>query len=246
MCRMLAVPGGSPEAQTLLMGFRQQARDARAGHPDGEAHPDGWGLVDASVDADFERAVGRTRGAQGFLLGHLRQASKGRIAVPNTHPFIASHWAFCHNGTIHGDLDIRGQSYEGDTDSERLFQRLLRAIEREGHVPTAIAATVKEVEATCRFSSLAFLLTDGQALYGYRHVGEAIEDCGSRECATESYGLGFGRIGATTFVAQEPTHLGALTSWQEVPDRHVFTWALHKEPQIRPLSTLEPMSTRPV
>jgi predicted glutamine amidotransferase len=249
---MLAMPGASsPQAQELLAAFRSQARDSRAGAPEGEAHPDGWGLVeasetairylgrrakDASSDPEFERAVLRSRGANGFLVAHLRQASKGRVAVPNTHPFIADGFAFCPNGTIEGDLEIIGDHYEGDTDSERYFHRLLRAIQREASVPNAFEATVQEIEATSRFSSLTCLLTDGRTLWGYRRVGDgALEDCGTRECALESYGLGVGRVAGVRFVAQEPTHLGAIEEWTEVPDGHLLVWPRDEAPQIRPL-----------
>jgi predicted glutamine amidotransferase len=191
---------------------------------------------DASSDHDFERAVQRSRGAQGFLVAHLRAASKGRVALPNTHPFIANGFAFCHNGTILGDLEILGDRYEGDTDSERYFHRLLRAIDREASVPTAFETTVQEIEATSRFSSLTCLLTDGRTLWGYRRVGDAaIEDCGTRECALESYSLGVGRVGDVRFVAQEPTHLGAIEEWTEVPDGHLMVWPRDAAPEIRPL-----------
>lgn len=252
MCRMLAVPGtASPRVQQLLTSFRLQACDSRAGSPEGEAHPDGWGLVeasktavrylgrrarDASADPDYERAVQRSRGATGFLVAHLRQASKGRPAIPNTHPFIANGFAFCHNGTVRGDLEILGERYEGDTDSERLFHRLLRAIQREPSVPDAIEATVQELEVLAKFSSLTFLLTDGQTLWGYRRVGDAaLEDCGTRECALESYGLGVGRVDGIRFAAQEPTHLGQVQDWREVPDGGLLVWPREAEPEIRPL-----------
>lgn len=252
MCRMLAVAGRDvAEAREILGRFRAQARASANGPPDDRSHPHGWGLVrggrgraeyvarrasNAATDDAYPRVVAGLHEAE-FFLAHFRNASVGRAELPNTHPFVAEGWAFCHNGTIKesGRLETAGHPYEGSTDSERYFRLFLHNLAAPG-VEEALRLTVQKIDAGHRYSSITCLFTDGRTLYGYRRVGSEIGDCGTKECQMEYYSLGWGRVGKSVVVAQEPTYLGEVRDWQVVPDDGFLTWTPGAAPTVTPLN----------
>jgi glutamine amidotransferase len=145
MCRLFAFRSVLPLcAHDALCGAgnsltAQSRRDAR-----GESHADGWGL--ATVDHDGEPHISKSvqpayadpqfdelaKSVATTLVAHVRQASVGRKALENSHPFVHGRWIFAHNGTLEEFSarkrplldaipdDLR-QTIRGDTDSEHVF-----------------------------------------------------------------------------------------------------------------------------
>lgn len=204
MCRMmgiLAPHGVDPE---LLAAFRAQAR-GHVAPGDSPAHPDGWGILhydagrptyagrstgDALTDPLYPAAVDELRKTRpaGPVLAHVRKASAGAPSLDNTHPFVLGRYAFCHNGTVWGFAP------EGRSDSRAIFASLHEDITKRHDVLGAIRRLVDEVSCL-RYTSLTFLLTDGETLYGFRKVGNVDEACRENACSPEYYTLGIAKIG---------------------------------------------------
>ncbi|MEI7704805.1 MAG: class II glutamine amidotransferase [Deltaproteobacteria bacterium] len=170
-------------------------------------HPHGWGIawygsggprvrrgvMAAHADDDFVRAG---RGARSrVVVAHVRDASIGRVALENTHPFVEGNWVFAHNGTVARYKRSRSvreallaaisprrrANLSGETDSERCFQLFLSRLDlRLGpgrasltDVRLALAETVSLVKAIADRgelrSTLNFLVSDGRMLCACRH-----------------------------------------------------------------------------
>ncbi|HEX9816909.1 MAG TPA: class II glutamine amidotransferase, partial [Candidatus Thermoplasmatota archaeon] len=147
MCRMLAAraPTGTDLTEVLLR-FRKQGAASATGPESERHHRDGWGIVafgrgrerlfvrrptDASTDDAYEAAVRTIAGfTEPLVIVHFRNASVGNLRRENSHPFGYDGWWFAHNGTIKDmeKLELRGATYEGDTDSERYFRKLVRSL----------------------------------------------------------------------------------------------------------------------
>jgi predicted glutamine amidotransferase len=258
MCRILAVHAPTiKQTQEILANFRKQAAECKPG-ADGKpgCHRDGWGLVafapgelrflarratDASEDPYYERAMeafkNMPRGAG--VLGHIRDASTGGIRLENTHPFQADGWAFAHNGTIWGKLEDPNTTYQGDTDSERFFKKLLKHKRVQPTMEDALRRTIHELEGNhATYSSLVFVMTNGHVVHAYRRVGIDPKGVKTSQQMHEKYALAFAKQGKATILTQEPTHLGALEDWTEVPDDHFVTWTPGKAPEVKPLGLL--------
>ena len=158
----------------------------------------------------------------------MRDASVGRVALENTHPFVEGPWVFAHNGTVArykrsrtvreallaAISPARRRALRGETDSERCFQLFLSRLDlRTGRgratvaeVRTALAETVALVRAVADRgelrSTLNFLVSDGRLLCACRH-GKPLH---------VSTGAGDGRIFA---VASEPI---GRSGWEVVPE----------------------------
>jgi glutamine amidotransferase len=170
-------------------------------------HPHGWGIawygprgpevrrgvMPAHADDDFVRAGHRARSR--VVLAHVRDASVGRVALQNTHPFVEGRWVFAHNGTVAryrkspgvraallaALSPARRRALQGETDSERCFQLFLSRLDlRAGRrgasladVREALADTVELVTAIAdrsdARSTLNFLVSDGRLLAACRH-----------------------------------------------------------------------------
>jgi glutamine amidotransferase len=180
----------------------------------------------AHADQDFVRA-GRSARSR-IVLAHVRDASIGRVALENTHPFVEGPWVFAHNGTVArykrsrtirdallaAISPARRGALRGETDSERCFQIFLSRLDlraRRGRatvaeVRTALAETVALVCAVADrgglHSTLNFLVSDGRLLCACRH-GKPLH---------VSTGTGGGGIFA---VASEPI---GRSGWEIVPE----------------------------
>src|SRR4029079_16359421 len=81
------------------------------------------------------------------VIAHIRRATRGIVALENTHPFMRElwgrYWLFAHNGTLENFSPALGGYYRpvGTTDSERAFcyvlERLRNAFPEE---PPPLAA----------------------------------------------------------------------------------------------------------
>lgn len=232
------------------MRFRGQAARSGTGPEAQRHHRDGWGLVafgaggerihvrrpgDASEDPAYEETLAKIARLRNVLvIVHFRNASVGPRRVANTHPFARDGWYFAHNGTVRNAqaLERAGAVYEGQTDSERVFAALVERL-RGGEDPAvALAKTAEWVGTRTPFTSLTCLLTDGTTLWAMRRLGTEPDDCGTRECQAEYYGLFQGRQGAISLIAQEPTHLGRLEEWTEVPTGQMLVWPPRSEARV--------------
>jgi predicted glutamine amidotransferase len=127
--------------------------------PDGEATPDGA--------ADKRGRI---------LMAHARRATRGGLTPENTHPFCLGEYAFCHSGTLTEHERLMGLSDgagpRGQTDSERLFHRLLREVDpAPDKVVDGLRRAVAAAARCGPLSALNFLFSDGEHLYAYRLGG---------------------------------------------------------------------------
>jgi predicted glutamine amidotransferase len=166
------------------------------GAPDERGHKDGWGLAcfqngslkvhmrDAGSAPDASKYYGtawkiaklnieRASGQSLIVMGHLRRASsQGSLAQKFAHPFIEERdgvtWAFQHNGSLVGE----GSASPSDKiDSQILFEVILNSLGGRSHEDVARATANtrrKAIEEYGGFTSLNFMLSDGQALHVYR------------------------------------------------------------------------------
>ncbi len=165
-----------------------------------DAHPDGWGVafyVDgcphvtksqqtALGDALFHRLSGVV--AAETVLAHVRQATRGKNSILNSHPFQHGRWVGAHNGDIPNLQQVREALRRevspalrryilGDTDSELLFYQFLSRLRERGplsksHQLKDIVSALKETVARTREicdgdghqALLTLMLTDGENL----------------------------------------------------------------------------------
>jgi glutamine amidotransferase len=203
-------------------------------------HPHGWGIawyrgrvpsvrrgvMAAHADDAFVSAAHVARSH--LVLAHVRDASVGRVALANTHPFVSGPWTFAHNGTVaryRRSPSLRRALEEeiapslrrrirGDTDSERCFHLFLtRLVARAGRraagleaVRDAMADTVETVSALAdrgeKRSTLNFIASDGRLLAACRH-GKPLQ------AAPRASG------GHLFAIASEPI---GRAGWEEVPE----------------------------
>ena len=196
MCRMLGVVATNKISYKLLDSFKQLALTGRIKKSMTEGHQDGWGIagylgkwpvqfgrspkniledIDNFITSSHKAIISDTR----MLVVHLRKASEGDLSLENTHPFIADDFVFCHNGTIYNSekLILPGTNYEGTTDSERFFKFILNKINKvsKRRYPEMFKSIIEEIKEKCKFTSLTFLLCDGEHLIGYRNYNEVKE-----------------------------------------------------------------------
>jgi len=154
-----------------------------------ERNPDGFGIAtfepDGSVDvekrpvraADDELFLRQSREeCSRVYLAHVRYADTGLPSPANTHPFVQDGRAFAHNGVVR-DLDRLERELgdaeslvAGDTDSERLFATITKAIrDHDGDVWAGIVAATGRLAAEVELYSLNFLLATADELWALRY-----------------------------------------------------------------------------
>ncbi len=185
MCQLLGMNCNVPtDICFSFTGFQQ-----RGGATD--VHRDGWGI------AFFEG-----RGVRMFLdpqpscaspvaelvrhypirslnvIAHIRKATRGPVALENTHPFQRElwgrYWIFAHNGTLEGYRPACGQRFRpvGTTDSEAAFCELLEDLARRyPEAPPDTAMLQAELRAwserLAALGTLNFLLSDGERMFAH-------------------------------------------------------------------------------
>lgn len=188
MCRMMAVAGTFPTEAEVWDSFRQLAETGvvATGRPSGHRH--GWGFsyqtanltgltreMESAAESDeFQRAVESVPGGSGTLaLAHLRKASESQTQdlLGKVHPFVASARGttlfFAHNGSIN---DWSNFDTTGKIDSEHFLDRIIEEDLKTGRMDLALENTIGHIQEHCDYSSLTFLLTDGENLYAYRNA----------------------------------------------------------------------------
>jgi glutamine amidotransferase len=154
-----------------------------------ERNPDGFGLATFAPDGRVavEKRPVRAAGDELFLrqaraecsriyLAHVRYADTGTPSPANTHPFVQDGRAFAHNGVV-GELDRLERELgdaralvAGDTDSERLFAVISKAIrEHDGDVWEGIVAATRHLAASVELYSLNLLLATADELWALRY-----------------------------------------------------------------------------
>src|SRR5688572_14570632 len=154
MCQLLGMNCNVPtDICFSFAGFHR-----RGGSTD--HHADGWGIAffegrGCRVFLDSKAAVespiaGLVRGYPIHsinVIAHIRKATRGAVALENTHPFLRElwgrYWIFAHNGTLEKfSARLRGHYQPvGSTDSEAAFCYLLEKLrqafpERQPQLPT--------------------------------------------------------------------------------------------------------------
>lgn len=183
MCQLLGMNCNVPtDIQFSFTGFQE-----RGGRTD--EHADGFGIgffenracrlfVDtaAACDSPVAQLVRTTPIRSRNVIAHIRKATRGAVAIENTHPFVRElwgrHWLFAHNGTLEGDPPrARGRFRAvGATDSEAAFCDLLNTLDLRfadveppaANLEHAIAAWAESTGARGTFN---FLLSNGARLY---------------------------------------------------------------------------------
>ena len=227
MCRMLAclTTEGLPEG--MLTQFRRLAHDGKVPPNAAPGHVSGWGIFasdfggstlhyrsdkDASDDPSYMRlgeVVGNLSGARALMV-HLRKASVGAPRAANSHPFSVDGRAFMHNGSIRGlsrAFSAKRQPI-GQTDSEKFFLMLLDDLGDTGLPETLIQILPKLMKLD--YSSLNFVLLDGQSLYAYRHFGRH----------GDYYTLYCGQTRRSVLFSSEP--LTPRVQWHPMRDRELI------------------------
>ena len=185
MCQLLGMNCNVPtDIVFSLTGFQQ-----RGGRTDD--HGDGWGIafyegkgcrlfldpiaaVHSQV-ADFVRGY-PIRSLN--VVAHIRKASRGPVALDNTHPFMRElwgrYWIFAHNGTLENYNPASGYRYRpvGSTDSEAAFCNLLEGLWRRfGNEAPDYDVLTMEIAAwadrLAEFGAFNFLLCNGERMFAH-------------------------------------------------------------------------------
>jgi predicted glutamine amidotransferase len=180
MCRML---GCVSQDRTSL---RHELLDAERAllRQDGGVAPEAWGVT-AYPHGDGEQPDcircpdGTSNGVDAagkrgrILMAHVRGATQGDLTDANTHPFCLGEYAFCHSGDLSHHESLLGlpdgTGPLGQTDSERLFHRVLREMDPSPDKVVDGLRRAMAAAATCGpLTALNFLFADGEHLYAYR------------------------------------------------------------------------------
>jgi predicted glutamine amidotransferase len=219
---MMGVVSQGPVYYDLFEEFADLASSGMCpiGAPDERGHKDGWGLAcfqngalklhmrDVGCASDASKYYGaawkiaklnieRLPGQSLIVMGHLRRASSHvTIAQKFSHPFIGERdgttWAFQHNGSL-----VKDAGEPGKIDSQILFQMILGSLDGLSHEDVAQATTAARESAIDKyggFTSLNFMLSDGQALHVYRDF----------QTNGQYYTLYMDHFGELVIVASEP------------------------------------------
>lgn len=154
-------------------------------------HRDGWGIAffegagcrlfidsKATIEspvADFVRTY-PIRSLN--IISHIRKATRGPVALVNTHPFMRElwgrYWAFAHNGTLQEfEPKLEGRYRPvGQTDSEVAFcfmlENLRRLYPRKQPALGELYRAIKDAaDQLSEFGVFNFLLSNGDYLFAH-------------------------------------------------------------------------------
>ena len=214
-------------------------------------HRDGWGITfyedkgcrtfkDSSpcYDSPIARFVQEYPIKSRAVIGHIRQANRGHVALENTHPFTreqgGSFWTFAHNGQLsdYQTLLQKGKHRPvGDTDSEAAFCWLLNELDRKyPQKPTDLTAMFRYLGDLClqlqSFGIANILLSDGNYLFAYcsntLHWITRQAPFGQARLVDDDITIDFQQKttpnDVVTIIATLP--LTSNEQWQKMPDNH--------------------------
>ncbi|GAB6141130.1 class II glutamine amidotransferase [Methylosoma difficile] len=155
-------------------------------------HRDGWGITfyedkgyrtfkdpEPCYDSPIAKLVQEYPIKSQTVIGHIRQANRGQVALQNTHPFSREQWGrfwtFAHNGQLsdYQHLTAVGKHVPvGDTDSETAFCWLLNQLDQQFPSPPEDALQLYAcIGALCgqlrELGVVNILLSDGNYLFAY-------------------------------------------------------------------------------
>ena len=180
MCRLFGMLAAEPvAAQFWLLSATDSVLDQSYRNPDGTglAHYVGREPVvekqPIAAYEDREFAAEARRAHSHLFVAHIRHATRGESRRESTQPFSHGSLVFVHNGTIDGldDLPASSGLFLGDTDSERYFALVRYHIGKSHNALTGIRDAVGWIRENCTYTSLNFLLADGDCLYALRLPG---------------------------------------------------------------------------
>jgi predicted glutamine amidotransferase len=232
MCRLFGILASEPtSARFWLLGASDSMLDQSYRHPDGtglayyagrravlEKHP-----IAAHKDQEF--ATEARSASSHLFVAHIRHATRGKPSLENTQPFSQDSLVFVHNGTVENLEDLADPlgPFSGDTDSERYFAVLRHHIGKASNTLTGIRKAVGWIKKNCTYTSLNFLLADGDCLYALRLPGTRDFCLYTRRLGAEedfrglsSYGTrteSRHRSGATLFASEQ---IDSAPSWREL------------------------------
>ena len=211
-------------------------------------HLDGWGASGfkenravyfgrqtepaAESRDEFDQAVDRARKSETpVVIAHFRKAAGAPPGISNTHPFHWRDWVFAHNGTIFGaeaSLPLNETAPYGETDSERFMLWIWERVHATADPTAALAALLKKSRETLVFSSLSFLMSDGQTLWAYRDFGDKrLEKGETLEDREKYYTLYTAASGKHALVCSEPLK-GVAKKWQPLGQRTLAAFTAGK------------------
>jgi predicted glutamine amidotransferase len=155
MCRMLLTIGKEADLSPYVDFLYEMANSGK-----NSPHLDGYGYaLYTKGELTVKRSIKPIEKEEGIygktLLAHARKISSSVKTINNTQPFVSSNISFAHNGTIK-KLETKDRS-----DSYIFFNMILKGF------ATGIT-NVRQRE----FSSINFLITDGNYAAAYREARE--------------------------------------------------------------------------
>jgi glutamine amidotransferase len=185
MCQLLGMNCNVPtDICFSFRGFHQ--RGGRTGD-----HADGFGVaffegpgcrmfVDArpAMNSPVAELIANYPIRSQNVIAHIRKATRGEVALVNTHPFMRElwgrYWIFAHNGTLENFHPEHGNRYRpvGATDSEQAFCYLLDTLRLrypDGQPPLAelyrtLATLSTEI---ARHGTFNYMLSNGDYLFAH-------------------------------------------------------------------------------
>ncbi|MHA2329788.1 MAG: class II glutamine amidotransferase [Candidatus Hodarchaeales archaeon] len=239
MCRLLGIYGTLENWQDFLFEFQELSIKGKLPRIPNlvPGHLDGWGMASSKSDGSGMNLLGKYIGSaletpkyeekvrsfdyqpQVFLC-HLRKASpRIPISTPNSHPFLASDWAFIHNGTVY-DAENLKQSFKfqitsDNSDSELLFHYLLAPLLKEESAESRTDRLIESLsQVNIEYSSLNFVLSNGSEIFAVR--------CAAKH--NDYFSLFYYETGSGIVVCSEKISLEGISEekWTEMPNRSVL------------------------
>ncbi len=154
-------------------------------------HADGWGIAffegpgcrvfldsKSAVESPVAALVRKYPIRSMNVIAHIRKATRGAVALENTHPFLRElwgrYWIFAHNGTLESfSPRLEGHYHPvGGTDSELAFCHLLETLrETFPHAQPDLAsllAAIREItRRLARHGPFNYLLSNGEYLFAH-------------------------------------------------------------------------------
>jgi len=185
MCQLLGMNCNVPtDICFSFRGFHQRG-DRTGDHADGfgVAFFEGPGcrmFVDArpAVNSPVAELIANYPIRSQNVIAHIRKATKGEVALVNTHPFMRElwgrYWIFAHNGTLENFHPDFGNHYRpvGTTDSEQALCYLLDTLRLrypEGQPPLPeLYGTMATLSAQiARYGRFNYILSNGDYLFAH-------------------------------------------------------------------------------
>lgn len=263
MCRLFGLSAGSHLARATFWlleapdSLAEQSRREPDGTGIGWFAEDGRPRVDKQPIAAYEdRAFAqdaRDRRSRTFV-AHVRFASTGGLEPENTHPFEQAGRLFAHNGVIGGlaaleaELGDHRALVKGDTDSERFFALITKAIEAAGgDVAAGIGAAARWVAASLPVFSTNLVLVTATGMWALRYPDThelwvleraAGGTAGGRHLdhasAARSIRVRSGDLARHPSVVVATERMDEDPGWRELPSGHL----LHVGPELETSTTV--------